>query len=244
VGVFLGYILLGHGGVLNGISRELPYELGKGNRDYAVQLANSAHFVTFVVGLISAASFLSVGMYYWVIGDRTTAIIFLAYAIPAFLYLYNKQFLPSLYRTNKDFDNLSKQNILTGVGNLLSVVFVYVWGLWGLCIRQIFLMVYETWLLHQKKPYALKLSYKKEDLRKLFETGFPIFIAGNINPLVSTIMNNVLFQLGGALNFGYYALTNIVSGAIGIIPNSFSQVIYPRMAIMYGEGKSIRGKLQ
>jgi len=67
-----------------------------------------------------------------------------------------------------------------------------------------------------------------------------MFVAGNINPLVTTVMNNVLFSLGGALNYGYYALTNIVSSAIGIIPNSFSQVIYPRMSIMYGEGKSVR----
>ena len=31
VGVFLGYILLGHGGIINGLGRELPFELGKGN---------------------------------------------------------------------------------------------------------------------------------------------------------------------------------------------------------------------
>jgi O-antigen/teichoic acid export membrane protein len=240
VGVFLGYILLGHGGILNGISRELPYELGRGNKEYAVQLANSANFITFVIGIIASTLFLGFGIYHLFTGDTVTGTIFISYALPAFLYLYNKQYLPSLYRTNKDFDSLSRQNILTGIGNVLSVIFVYQWGLWGLCIRQIFIFVYETWLLHKKKPYRITLQYQKDDLKKLLGTGFPIFVAGNINPLVTTVMNNVLFSLGGALNYGYYALTNIVSSAIGIIPNSFSQVIYPRMSIMYGEGKSVQ----
>ena len=31
VGVYLGYILLGQGGIINGLGRELPFELGKGN---------------------------------------------------------------------------------------------------------------------------------------------------------------------------------------------------------------------
>jgi O-antigen/teichoic acid export membrane protein len=31
VGVFLGYLLLGQGGLINGLSRELPFELGRKN---------------------------------------------------------------------------------------------------------------------------------------------------------------------------------------------------------------------
>jgi len=35
IGVYTGYILLGHGGIINGLGRELPYELGRGNDNYA-----------------------------------------------------------------------------------------------------------------------------------------------------------------------------------------------------------------
>lgn len=239
IGVYMGYILLGPGGILNGLSRELPFEIGRGNKDQAIAYANSVNVLTFLIGIIASTIFLGIGIYKMIAGETTVGLIFISYAIPSFLYLYNKQYLPILYRTNKDFDSLSKQNILTGVGNLLSVGFVWMWGIWGLCFRQIFIFVYETWLLHKKKPYDIKLKYEKPHFKKLFQTGFPIFLAGNINPLVSTVMNNVLFTIGGALNYGYYALTSIVNSAIGIIPNAFSQVIYPRMAIMYGEGKSL-----
>jgi len=53
-------------------------------------------------------------------------------------------------------------------------------------------------------------------------------------------MNNLIFGIGGAVNYGLYALSNIVQGAVGVVPNAFSQVIYPRMTIMLGEGKSVR----
>lgn len=239
IGVYMGYILMGHGGILNGLARELPYEIGRGNQEEAARLANSVNALTFLLSLIAALIFLGFGIYYLVSDQFLTGMIFLSYALPSFLYLYNKQFLPTLYRTNKDFDNLSRQNIMTGVGNVVSVLFVYLWGLWGLCIRSIVLFIYETWLLHKRKPYKLSFRYQAEHFRRLFKTGFPIYLAGNINPLVTTVMNNLLFAIGGALNFGYYALTNIVNSAIGIIPNSFSQVIYPRMAMMYGEGKTL-----
>ena len=45
--------------------------------------------------------------------------------------------------------------------------------------------------------------------------------------------------MGGAVNFGLYALSIIIQGAVGVIPMAFSQVIYPRMSIMLGEGKSV-----
>ena len=62
---------------------------------------------------------------------------------------------------------------------------------------------------------------------------------GQVGPLWLTIMNNIVYGVGGALNFGLYGLSLIIQGAIGVIPTSFSHIIYPRMAIMMGEGKSV-----
>lgn len=40
VGIYLGYFALGHVGVINGLGRELPYQLGKGTDEYGRQLAS------------------------------------------------------------------------------------------------------------------------------------------------------------------------------------------------------------
>lgn len=239
VGVYLGYILLGHGGIINGLSRELPYELGRKNDAYANEMASSVYVLSVIISFIASLLFLFFAIKQFMDGNTATAIIYFAYTIIGGLHLLNKQFLPTLYRTNKDFDSLSKQNISVGVGNLFSVVLVYFFSLYGLIARSIFLALLEFFLLFKNKPYKLSFYYNLEHFKKLLKTGIPIFMVGQVGPLWHTVMNNVIFSVGGALNFGLYALSNIVQGAVGVIPASFSQVIYPRMSIMLGEGKPI-----
>ena len=67
----------------------------------------------------------------------------------------------------------------------------------------------------------------------------PIFLVGNINPIWNTLLNNIIFSIGGAMNFGLYAISNLVLSALGTISSAFGQVIYPRMTIMLGQGVSI-----
>lgn len=239
IGVFLGYVLLGHGGVINGLSRQLPFELGRGNDGYAGDLASSTYALTSVLGGLAALSFLVCAIWNFFYGDAGMGFLFLSYVVIGGVHLFNKQFLPVLYRTNGDFQSLARQNTLLGVGNLVSVLLVWKWGLWGLCIRGILLALFECCLLYYSSPYRLRWRFRWEDYQKLIRVGFPIFVVGNVNPFWSTVINNLVFSIGGAANFGFYSLSNIVQGAIGVIPSSFSQVIYPRMAIMFGEGKSL-----
>ncbi|GGH14800.1 lipopolysaccharide biosynthesis protein [Mucilaginibacter phyllosphaerae] len=239
-GVYLGYILLGPLGLSNGLSRELPYEMGRGNDAYAGKLANSVFVVMTILGAIAASAFIIWGSVEAYHHHRDAAIVLFTYSVSAALVLMNKHFLPVLYRTNKDFKKESKINIAVSIANVVTVVMVWYWGLMGLCVRGIILIVFETSLLNYFKPYKLKFEWNKEDLKKLFKTGLPIFFVGQVNPQWTNIMNTLLFSFGGALNFGYFALCSITQATIGIIPNAFSQVLYPKMSRMYGEGKSLK----
>ena len=239
-GVYLGYILLAPLGLSNGLSRELPFELGRGNDRYSGELANSVLVIMTILGGIAGLIFIAWGSLKAYNGLWNHAIILYSYSISASLILINKHFLPVLYRTNKDFKKLSKVNIIVSIANVFTVVLVWYLGLWGLCIRAITLIVFETALLNYFKPYKLKFQCKLENLTHLFKTGLPIFFVGQVNPQWSNVMNTMLFSFGGALNYGYFALSSITQSTIGIIPNAFSQVVYPKMARMYGEGKNLK----
>lgn len=238
VGVYLGYFALGHLGIINGLGREFPYQLGKGNEAYGKQLANSSFVVTLIVGLLSAFVFSGLACYHFVTQNTLMGVTFLTYVIVAGLNLFNTQFLPVLYRTSSDFGKLSRQNIIFGFINLGSVILVIKFGFEGLLIRGILLALSQFYLLYRNKPYPLELMIKKNDVIQLFKTGLPIYMVGQVNPLWSTILQNIIFSFGGAKYFGLYALANIVVSSMSIIPQSFGQVIYPRMSIMYGQGKS------
>ena len=239
VGVYMGYVLLGHGGVLNGLSRELPFEYGKKNESYAKKLAFSSFFLAAFLSLITAIAFLVIGVYKIYSGNELIGLIYLSYSFIGGFQLLNKQFLPRLYFRNEDFNLLSKQNIKFGLGTFITVVLVYLFNIYGLLIRGVVLAVYQFFLLFSKKPFKLELKFKIRHLKTLFKTGFPIFLVGQVNPLWITILNTIIFNLGGPLSFGLYALSNIIFGAIGIIPSAFASVIYPRMSIMLGGGKSV-----
>jgi len=239
VGVFMGYILLGHGGIINGLSRELPFELGRGNDEYGRQMASSVFVLSLLLSLLASLVFFFFAVFFFLQGDNLTGIIYLSYVVIGGLFLLNSQYLPTLYRTNKDFNSLSRQNILVGIGNLLTVVLVYFFSIYGLLARGILLAVYQFTLLYINKPYKISFKYSLSHYKTLIKTGIPIFMVGQINPLWATIMNNLIFSIGGATNYGLYALSTIVQSTVGVIPISFSGVIYPRMSIMLGEGKTI-----
>lgn len=240
VGVYMGYVLLGHGGILNGLSRELPFEFGRKNDSYARELASSSFLLSILLSLLTAVAFLAIGAYQLYAGHLLTSLIYLSYSVIGGFQLLNTQFLPRLYFRNKDFNSLSKQNIKIGLGNVLTVVLVYFFSIYGLIIRAVVLAIYQFVLLFTNKPFKLQFTFKFRHFKTLFKTGFPIFLVGQVNPLWTTVLNNYIFSVGGALNMGLFALSGIVQGAIGIIPSAFSNVIYPRMTIMLGEGKSIR----
>jgi O-antigen/teichoic acid export membrane protein len=238
IGVYLGYFALGHLGIINGLGREFPYQMGRGNEEYGKQLSNSSFAVTLLLGLVSGFVFLLIAGYNLAIGKYLLGFTLLSYVIVAALNVFNTQFLPTLYRTNTDFEKLSRVNISFGWWNLVTVIFVWLLGFPGLLVRGILLAVIQFYLLFRHKPYPLKFKPIKDDLILLLKTGFPIYVVGQINPLWSTIVNNLIFALGGAKNFGLYALSNIVQTTVQMIPTSFGQVIYPRMSKMYGEGKA------
>jgi|GEM_PF-1569500 len=239
VGVYMGYILLGHGGILNGLNRELPYELGRNNDAYAREMASSVYVLSSLLSGLAALIFLVFSLIHFMNGDTLTGIIYLAYVVIGGLYLMNKQFLVSLYRTNNDFNALSKQYVYVGIGNLLSVILVYFFDMYGLIARGVLLALLEYVLLMKHKPYRLSFTVQFGHYIKLFKTGFPIYLVGMVNHLWTTIMNNMIFAFGGALNYGLYALSNIIQGVAGAVPTAFGQVVYPRMSIMLGEGKSV-----
>jgi len=239
VGVYLGFLLIGQGGIINGLSRELPYELGRGNIEFGTEMTSSVFVFTTIISLLASFVFLFFGIKELFFSNYTLGLIYMSYVLIAALHLLNVQFLPTLYRTNNDFDTLSRQKIYVGVCNLLSVILIWFYSIYGLLIRAILLATIEFFLLYKKRPIIFYFKYNFYHIRHLFKTGIPIYMVGMINLLWNTIVKSLIFNIGGALSYGFFALSLIVENVFGIIPISLANVIYPKMAIMLGQGEPI-----
>jgi O-antigen/teichoic acid export membrane protein len=236
VGIYLGYFALGHVGVINGLGREFPYQMGRGNDEYGRRLASSAFTITFLIGSISALFFFIYAIIQFLAGNNLMGFTLLSYVVISGFNLFNTQFLPTLYRTNADFDKLARLNLIFGVVNLVTVILVYFFSFQGLLARGLLLALTQFSLLYGYKSYPLFFRIIKEDVIHLFKTGLPIYMVGQVNSLWATVLNNIIFSFGGARYFGLYALANIVQSSMAVVPQSFGQVIYPRMSNMYGRG--------
>jgi O-antigen/teichoic acid export membrane protein len=239
-GIYLGYIFLGHFGVLNGLGRDLPFYMAKGNESKASSLASSSWVLSVILSSIASIIFILFGIYNFIYQSKIYSLVYFSYAISGFFVLMNSQFLPQLYRTNEDFKSLAKQNSKFGLSNLFTVVLVSIFGFYGLIFRGVFLSIFQFYLLYVNNPIKLNWKYAISDFNELFKTGFPIYLIGHINSLWTTILYQVIFKTGGAVYFGLYSIASIIQGAIGIIPTAFGVITYPRMTTMFANGYLLR----
>ena len=107
-GIYLTYFLLLQMGINNGLSRELPYQLGSGNIRGAEEFASVGLFINSIISALTFIVFSIVAFTMFTSGNSTGALIYGTYSIVSLFNLLNKSYLPVLYRTNSDFDKLTK----------------------------------------------------------------------------------------------------------------------------------------
>lgn len=237
--IYLGYLVLVQGGIIQGLSRELPFQIGKNKVQYAKQLADSTFAFTLIISILFSFFFVILSIYHFANDNVQLSLISLTYVFLGGLELSNKYFLPTLYKTSREFNLLSRQNNYINAISLFALVFVYFFDFYGLLIRAFVISLAEFILKFFDKPLQLNFKFRFTDLKHLIVTGIPIFASSQLVQLWITVLNNFILTLGGALNYGLFGLSNLIQNSIGIIPRSFSQIIFPNMIISYSNGLSI-----
>lgn len=238
-GIFIGYFVLGQGGIIHGLSRELPFEYGRKNDTYGHKLATSVYVLTLAICFLASIFYLCLAIYYFNEGNIMIALICLGYVIIGGLDMLNNLFLPTLYRTSNEFKSLGNQNILLSITAFSTIIFVYYFSIYGLILRAVSIAIIDFILKFKNKPFKLSFQFHFDHMKVLFKTGFPIFITSQVALLWLTLVNNAIFTLGGAVNYGLFGLSNIVKNSLGVIPRSISQMVFPHMTMSYGKGISV-----
>ena len=237
--VYLGYLSLAQGGLIQGLSRELPFQVGRNNISYANQLANSAFYVTVVISFLVSIVFLVISIYFVFINELDLALVALTYVVLGGLELLNRYFLPTLYKTSGEFNLLSRQNNIINIVSLLTIVFVFFYNFYGLLIRAVIVSSIEFILKFRGKPVRLDFSIDYSHIRHLIFNGFPIFGASQLVQLWNNLLNNLIIISGGALSYGLFGLSNLLQNSLGVLPRAVSQVVFPNMILSYSNGMPI-----
>ena len=134
-GLILGYVPFLNIGVFNGLNREFPYFIGKGNRDHAQELAGVTQSWAFLLSGTVCTVMLGVALWKLLQGDLESAAGLATNAFLAISLYYATYYLQSTYRTSGDFTTLALANVIINSTAVAFVVFVVLFGYYGICLR-------------------------------------------------------------------------------------------------------------
>ena len=244
IGLVLGYTRFLQLGIFNGLNRELPYYVGKGDRERVNELAAAAQACAIAVGGLVGLALLGVAAWYAVHGQLERASGWAANAVLGAVFFYGSMYLQATYRTAHDFARLSLANVIQNSLALVLVVLVAVLGFQGLCLRATLAAVVSLAVLHYWRPIRVGPKWNFRHLKHLCLIGLPIFGVGELYLYWSTLEGTLVLKYLGTTGMGLYAMVVVAGSAIELVPTAVAQVLYPRMAQEFGRTGQIRGLLR
>lgn len=234
IGLVRGYVPFLQAGVANGLNRELPYEMGKGDRQQVEVLAATAQAWLLLVSGMAVAGLLAVALWQAVRGQWTLAMGWASFTIPVFGILYGQFYLQTLFKTHGRFPRLSVVSVATAGTGLVTVVLVWWLGFGGLCLRGIIVAVVMLGLLWHWRPLAVRPRWHWASLRLLAATGIPIWLVAQLYSWWPVLNSTLVLKYTHARGLGLFSIANLAASSVGLFPLALSQVVYPKMAEEYG----------
>lgn len=237
--IVVGYIVLAQIGIPSGLSRELPYFIGKGQKETAHQMASVAKMWQLMLGLIILAVSIIVAIVLLYRGNTEFAAGAAVIGVLSFQGFYITKYLKVLFRTNQDFNKLARIKLIIALVSFLSIWFVFRYDFYGLCLRAVIIAVADLLITSLWNPIKVKALWDINRFRELMKTGLPMYIVANVYSLWPVIQKTIILSIGGTASLGLFAIAVIVENGIKVFSTSINNVVYPAMATRWGEGATI-----
>ena len=231
--LFQTYSLFLQSGIINGLNRELPFYLGKGDRKFAESIASTALF--YFLGSIAVCFVLSLVLFFIKASNSLQFHLTFAGIVIITLTKFYEDYLTSTFRSNHAFEKLAKVYVYRGLFLLASIVLVIIWGYYGYIIRMVLISILFTISLHVIRPIRVKPAFVKSDFILLLKVGLPIFTLGYVFTVSGTIDRAILIKSAGFTVVGYYSLALMSYNALKAFPVSLANYIYPKMSYDFGQ---------
>jgi O-antigen/teichoic acid export membrane protein len=234
IGLVIGYAPFLQLGILNGLNRELPYYVGKGDRQRVNELAAAGQAWALLIGGLSCIALVGVAAWQLASGETLKAAGWLTYALLALAFFYSTDYLQMTFRTSHDFARLALVNVVEAASGLALLAAVAYMGFYGLCVRAIIMAAVSSALLFLWRPIRGGPRWNYRHLKHLLVIGAPIFAVGQLYGLWRVVDSTLVLRLAGNEGMGLYAMVLMASAALEVIPSAVAQVVYPRMSEEYG----------
>ncbi len=232
--LFQSYMLFFGLGIVNGMNRELPFQLGCGNEELAIKYASNTLFhsalqMLFYCLVLFIVILFSNGEYYYKI---SIIVLFLKLILNTYA-----RFLNGTYRSSKDFLILSKVQLYTLLVKLLLAPLILI-SFEFFLIYQLLIDLLNSLFLHIWRPLKAKIEFSGIVYKNLLKTGLPIFSSSYFSGLIDTMPSILILNFAGIKELGVYAPVAILLSFTSQITDSFQTYVYPKYLYEYGKNNN------
>jgi O-antigen/teichoic acid export membrane protein len=225
-------------GINNGLGRELPFFLGKGERSFAESLADTAfscvtvaNVLVMLCGVGCVVAFAHLGLHLvWAIVSVTCLIVLSFY----------QQILICTFRSNDSFNKLTWIQLTEALLSLATVPIVYFFHYNGMLARTVIITGVVASLTYLLRPMRVRMRIEWPAFKLLLKTGLPIFGLDYVKNSCSTLDRLVLLKMGGFEDVGFYSLARVGFQTLAVLSQSLGSYVYPHMTYKFGHSGDTR----
>lgn len=234
--VFVGYINILTLGTTSGLNRELPYYLGKGEEEKAMDKLRAGGFFTTALSLSLMGLTAIIGLILGLSGVFSTsnAIMFVfAFATAALSIQTN--FLGATFRSANSFDKLANIQLINAGLYIVLLPLIYFFNIWGYIAYQTLLALFLYLGYYLYRPYKIKYSYNLKETVELVRVGLPIYIWNYLASISRSIPRLTLVVLGTPMLVGLYSPAGSINAAMLNLPGYTNRYLFPQMSYRFGK---------
>ena len=214
-------------GALNGLNREVPAALGRGQAEESVALRRVALGV--VLAATGGVSVVLLAVAWWWPG--IVSLTDLALVVALLITHQAFGYVSTCLKATTNFFVVARLQFVLAVGYpVFGIAGAWAYGLPGFIVGQAVAYMVATVIASRHPEVVVAPRVDVARVRSLVSIGFPIMLVGVVHTLFSTVDRWVVVAFLGAEPLGYYSLAIMALGAVGLLPQVIAQQLYPRMA--------------
>lgn len=225
-------------GVFIALNRELPFLIGKGDKDRAIrQVKTAAVYANLISLIILVITIITLLNFYFEERNILYLLVILSFGLSIALQI-KQNFLVVTFRSSNDFKKLGYIYLAVIPVYFLSILLVYFYTFKGFLAHQVISPFILVILLNLFKPYNVKSQFFKVSFKELLKTGIPFFSLNSLYGIAPSFKKIIILKYLGFTALGLFspALAILVIGRM--LPKVLGTFIYPKMSRIFGESGS------
>lgn len=224
--LILNYGIQFHFGILNGMSRQIPYYLGKNDYERALNVENVSRFNIF---LFTSVALLVLSIFYIskFITDEMNLIVCLM--ILTTIIRLNMEFHIAIFKAKQEFKKASMVIGWEAILMFFTLPLVYFIQLEGLILRSFICAILLLFLSLKFNSYALSIKKDYSLTKEIISKGFPIMVLGFALVIYGSMDRLMIIRFLDTDSLGIYSIGLAVASILSLIPAFSGQSFYPKM---------------